>query len=263
MGRRRAFLQAQSYGGRIYSLGGFFAHAAGVRCTQVESFEIGTWAGRKEQPLLMPRAWHTSARLASKVFVIGGNNGMQHTRSTECIDLGDGPDARWRRGPDMKWRRYTPAAAAACGTIVVAGGYGTTADTCPTSQMDFTSSVELLAHGAHEWVSGPELPFKAARMAMAAINGRIYCAGGYDGSAPLREVVSLDPRTRSWMPEPLMNLRRSYLGLVGVGPSLVALGGFNGERFSDTVEIWDTRMSAWRVARPLPFARAYMGAVAF
>ena len=147
--------------------------------------------------------------------------------------------------------------------MVVAGGFGATADTCPTSRMDFTSSVELLAHGAHKWVGGPDLPFKAARMGMAALNGRVYCAGGFDGSAPLRSVVSLDPRTRSWMSEPWMSLRRSYLGLVAVGPSLVALGGFNGERFSDTVEVWDTRMGAWRVGPPLPSARAYMGAVAF
>ena len=227
MGRRRGFLQAQCYGGKIFALGGFYAHAHGVRCSQVESFELGTWARRKEPELLSPRAWHSSAAVGGRLWVAGGNDGVQHLRTSEFLEVGK-DDQGWRRGPDMLYRRYSPAAAACSGAVFVAGGYGSTVDACHVSNLDFTDSVEMLPAGSSKFVAAATLPFAMARMGLATLNGRVYCVGGYDGSTALETVFSLDPREGSWMREPSMKLRRSYLGVVSLGNSVIALGGFNG-----------------------------------
>jgi hypothetical protein len=177
MGSRRAFMQTLTYGGKIWSTGGFFAHAHGVRCSQVESFEIGTWKRRREKPLLAPRAWHAAARLGCKLFVLGGNDGTQHLRTTEFLDLSSTPDGEraraggdgrvqgWRRGPEMKVRRFSPGATVCGGVVFVGGGFGSALDMCHESRMEFLTSVEMLGGGCEEWVMGPELPMPLARCA--------------------------------------------------------------------------------------------------
>lgn len=60
------------------------------------------------------------------------------------------------------------------------------------------------------------------------ILGKIFIAGGFDGTSCLDSSEYYDPFTDQWTMLPEMTSRRSGVVLVALNRELVALGGYNG-----------------------------------
>ena len=76
---------------------------------------------------------------------------------------------------------------------------------------------------------------KRCRLGVAALNGKIYAVGGYDGSSFLKSVEMFDPRTNKWSFVASMNVTRSRVAVVANMDRLWAIGGYDGMKNLSTV----------------------------
>lgn len=58
--------------------------------------------------------------------------------------------------------------------------------------------------------------------------GRVFVAGGYDGTRALPHCFCWDAETDAWLAHPPLASPRYHLALVALGGALYALGGFDG-----------------------------------
>ena len=70
---------------------------------------------------------------------------------------------------------------------------------------------------------------KRCRLGVAALNGKIYAVGGYDGSSFLKSVEVFDPMTNKWSYVSSMKVTRSRVAVVANMDRLWAIGGYDGE----------------------------------
>jgi hypothetical protein len=102
--------------------------------------------------------------------------------------------------------------------------------------------------------------------AAAALEGSIFCAGGFNGLSYLSSVERLDPREGRWEAVPSMARARGAHAAAAAHGRFFALGGFDGvavqprpERngFLGVVESYDVRAGRWERAEPMGECRAY------
>jgi kelch-like protein 18 len=86
---------------------------------------------------------------------------------------------------------------------------------------------------------------KRCRLGYAVLGGRLYVAGGYDGSAFLRTVECFDPATNRWTAVAPMHVKRSRVSLVANGGRLYAIGGYDGTSNLNTMEIYEPHTNHW------------------
>jgi hypothetical protein len=112
-----------------------------------------------------------------------------------------------------------------------------------------------------QWLPAPAMFRRRTCFGSAAIGGRIYVAGGFDGEELVRVVESFDPREPMWCRHPDLPRPRSAMAMsavhAGGGSFLVACGGVSipgGP--SDAVDIFDIRKGAWIEGPPLLGSRS-------
>ena len=64
--------------------------------------------------------------------------------------------------------------------------------------------------------------------AAAAINGRLYVVGGYNGTDPLTTAEIYDPATAKWRTLAGMHMARWSSGAAAINGKLYTVGGNNG-----------------------------------
>lgn len=92
---------------------------------------------------------------------------------------------------------------------------------------------------------------KRCRLGVAALNGRLYAAGGYDGNVFLKLVECYDPRMNTWTFVAPMNVKRSRVALVANCGRLYAIGGYDGVSNLNSVEVFDPELNTWSFAAPM------------
>lgn len=92
---------------------------------------------------------------------------------------------------------------------------------------------------------------KRCRLGVAALNGKLYAAGGYDGSVFLKTVERFDPATKLWTLVKEMNVKRSRVALVSTYGKLYAIGGYDGTGNLSTVEMYDPEKNVWIFVKPM------------
>ena len=95
------------------------------------------------------------------------------------------------------------------------------------------------------WTTGMPMLSKRCRLGVAALNGKVYVAGGYDGNMFLRSVECYDPATDLWTRVSPMNVKRSRMALAASGGKLYAIGGYDGSSNLNTVECYDPDSDRW------------------
>jgi len=120
-----------------------------------------------------------------------------------------------------------------------------------------TSPPATVFEGA--WQGGMDAPEALTEVAAAAVNDRIWVAGGLTregaGSA---DVVVYDPAAASWSYGPELPGPVHHSALVSDGETLWLVGGYAGSGFdAPTAEVWrlDPGAEAWVADQPLPEAR--------
>ena len=84
---------------------------------------------------------------------------------------------------------------------------------------------------------------KRCRLGVAALNGKIYAVGGYDGSSFLKSVEMFDPRNNKWTFVASMNVTRSRVAVVANMDRLWAIGGYDGMKNLSTVRYFSSNRS--------------------
>ena len=92
---------------------------------------------------------------------------------------------------------------------------------------------------------------KRCRLGVAALNGKLYAAGGYDGSVFLKTVECFNPKTNKWTTVQSMNLKRSRVALVATYGKLYAIGGYDGCANLSSVEMYDPETDKWEFVQSM------------
>lgn len=79
--------------------------------------------------------------------------------------------------------------------------------------------------GAGRWRAAAELPTRRCRAGVAALGGKVYAVGGFNGTLRVRSVDVYDVASDSWAPGPPLGARRSTLGVAVIGHVVYAVGG--------------------------------------
>jgi N-acetylneuraminic acid mutarotase len=117
----------------------------------------------------------------------------------------------------------------------------------------------------YEWTAKAAMPTARSEVAAAALNGKIYVVGGFDGfGRTLPTVEAYEPATDTWQPGPSLPEGRHHAVAVSVGNSLYVIGGYSGLGFEPqaTVFALDAQSALWREVAPLPAARGAMAGAA-
>jgi len=120
------------------------------------------------------------------------------------------------------------------------------------------------------WFSLPPMQSKRMQHAAVEAQGRVFVAGGFDGTRDMTTFECFDPVRNMWMWLDSMSTRRSYLALARSEGHIFAIGGQDrlsgSARAHSTVEAFDLHSERWFERPPLqapriaPAAAALLGA---
>ena len=79
-----------------------------------------------------------------------------------------------------------------------------------------TSGALAAATGPGSWATIADLPGAREYLGAAALNGKIYVVGGWDGTSILKSGAVYDPATDSWSATASMSAARTALGLAAL-----------------------------------------------
>ena len=102
----------------------------------------------------------TSSVIDSKIYVIGGVNGLTK------VEIYDPKTSSWSTGADMPTGRYALTSSVIGSNIYVIGGQGG------------LNKVEIYNTISDSWTTGVDMPTGRYGLASSAINGKIYCTCG-------------------------------------------------------------------------------------
>lgn len=98
-----------------------------------------------------------------------------------------------------------------------------------------------------------------AGIGAAALDGRIYAIGGFDGAQRLDVVEMYEPRMNSWHDAASLNSCRDGVCVVTYGCWVYAVGGIDGPSYLNTVEAYDPRTNQWEYVVSMARCRAAAG----
>ncbi len=112
------------------------------------------------------------------------------------------------------------------------------------------------------WASKLSLPAARYFAGSASYGGKIYIAGGFDGSSYLNTLIEYDPATNTYTNRASLSTARAKFSLVVVGATLWAIGGETtaGTKLS-SVEIYTIASNTWSAGSSLNTARSNLAAV--
>lgn len=86
---------------------------------------------------------------------------------------------------------------------------------------------------------------KRCRLGVAALKGKLYAVGGYDGAVFLHSVECYDPKAGQWKEVSPMNMKRSRVAVAATHGKLFAIGGYDGQTKLTSVEMYDPEKDRW------------------
>jgi len=124
------------------------------------------------------------------------------------------------------------------------------------------ATVEAYDPKRDAWRSVAPLPQALHHVAVAAVDGKLYAAGGYraPGLTPVNTLYAYDPETDQWTRRADLPDARGGLAAAVIGDKLYAVGGARGRSLADAAA-YDPETDHWETLPPMPTARDHLGAV--
>jgi N-acetylneuraminic acid mutarotase len=181
-------LAAASSGGRLYAFGGLDVTAPS-NAAAVYDPALDAWSPLPAMPTA--REGLAAAAVSGAVYAIGGNTaGNVPLGAVERFDPTTG---NWSgRAPMPTARRYL-STAVVNGIIYAIGG-----EIDDGVQATSVGTVEAYDPASNTWTARAPMPTPRRFFAAAAVNGRIYAAGGDDGRSTFTLIEEYDPASNSW-----------------------------------------------------------------
>ena len=212
----RRWATAQALNGKVYIFGGW---SKGNALDIVEFLDpnSNSWLPRKAMPT--SRSAPASAVTGSKIVVIGGFGGFtkQPRQETEAYDS---DTDTWTARADMPTARVAPCAAGVDGRVYVISGHG-------KGQKELIPVTEAYNPSSNSWSRKADTPFRHYSWdGCAALNGKIYVVGGWDGQGRNNTVWEYDPKQDSWRRMPDLRLSRSGAAVATGDGAILTAGGW-------------------------------------
>lgn len=194
------------------------------------------------------------AELDGKLVVVGGYGRAECLRSVESYCPSSNA---WTEELSLGEARGRVQIAVINGTIYAVGGCN------GTTELD---TVECLALGKAEndvkpkkWKKCSKLPFSRSNAGVCALNGKIYCIGGWNGQAGIKQCDVYCPETDKWTSIAPLNAGRCQSGVFAFNNKIWVVGGSDAWNCLGTVETYDPEVDQWTFSAPLLTARRGCG----
>jgi N-acetylneuraminic acid mutarotase len=198
---------AASVGGRLYVVGG-------TTCLMFDPL-TGTWTTRAASPT--NRDQHAAVAAGGRVYIAGGYTGSTY-RNT--VDVYDPATNTWAARAPMAHTRAQFGLVADGDKLYAVGGYGGVG-----GASGYLATVEMYDTVLNTWTAKANYPSAVIQQAAAGIGGKVYVAGGFDGSTALNAVRVYDPVSNAWSARAPLAAGRYHVGGAAVGGSLYVAGG--------------------------------------
>jgi N-acetylneuraminic acid mutarotase len=201
-----------------------------------------------------PRQECGVAALNGQVFVVGGFSGSRNILTS--VEAYDPATDTWRRAASLTMPLHHPNVAAARGKLYVLGAL---------EQMSFTAIGVAFEYdpAGDRWAAVGGMPAGTQRgaAATAAINNRVYVAGGARGGSAVTDFSVYDVVINAWQALPPLPVAAEHVVGVALNGLLYVIGGRSGGTLRNEVQIYDPATNRWAAGRPMPTARGgLMGA---
>ncbi len=213
------------------------AAVAALGARDAESGAASRWRALTPAPL--ERTEVAAGRIGHRIYVVGGfeRGSGETTAATEIYDI---RRDRWSRARPMPVALNHPAAVAHRGRLYVHGGYRAARDLSEP-----TAALLEYDPGRRRWRRLPAAPTARAAHALAAIDGRLYAAGGANDSGSLRSLEVYDIRRRRWRRGPSFpGPARNHTTGVATGGHFYVLAGRDAGNYA-AAERYDPARRRW------------------
>jgi RHS repeat-associated protein len=106
------------------------------------------------------------------------------------------------------------------------------------------------------WKDIAPFPVSIMDNTAAALDGRIYSVGGYDGTRRLKSGYVYDPQNNNWSAIADMNTVRTKPSAAFINGQLYVAGGANAGYTNKTMEVYDPPSNSWRFVASMPEGRS-------
>ena len=113
-----------------------------------------------------------------------------------------------------------------------------------------------------EWTAKTPMSYPRRGCAVVAVGGKIYCAGGYNGTDTVAYLESYDPGTDAWTTLASMPSAVAYGAMVTDGTDLYYMGGYNSGSLAYSKKLYKFTVATgvWSTLADMGTARYFLGA---
>ena len=132
-----------------------------------------------------------------------------------------------------------------------------------TAQDQPSDQLEIYDPRLDRWLSGARLPLPLSDYALAALEGRLYLFGGWDGKTIQDNVWVYDPQSDRWTAQGRLPSARSQMGAAALNGKIFLIGGWDGRNaLNEVLSYYPNREAPWESRAALTRPRYAMGAAA-
>jgi N-acetylneuraminic acid mutarotase len=252
MPRKKSHFALVTTGDALYSIGGY---DGSKRLTSIDIFhpEGESWS---EGPSMFTAKSDFGAVWDGKrsIYLIGGYTA--ESQDVAAVEILDTQTRMWRKGPKLQQKRSYVQSAILDNAIYAVGGAVGNTRLASVEMLQLVNKGEKHHQQHSSWVYVANLNVARSRPGVAALNGKLYAVGGYNGSEHLSSVECYDPSLDRWqLIEPMASPRNSPAVAVQRGERLYVAGGHDGKKVLNSVEVYSLREKSWKEAPPMDTAR--------
>ncbi|XP_037046810.1 kelch-like protein 10 isoform X2 [Bradysia coprophila] len=191
-----------------------------------------------------PLAYHGSAAVGHKIYIIGGFDGENYFNTCRVYDT---LNRSWQEISPMHSRRCYVSVVELNGLIYAMGGFN--------GEIRM-SSVERYDPATNQWSLIESMNYVRSDAHACVVNNKIYIIGGFTGQFCLQTAETYDPNTSKWTNIASMSVRRSGTACIGYNGFVYAIGGFDGHTRLSSCERYDPVNDAWTRILDMPHQRS-------
>lgn len=216
----------------LFAIGGW---SGGSPTNFIETYDTRAdrWVKVEEVDPTGPRAYHGTAVVGFKIYVIGGFDGMDYFNSCRCFDA---VEKTWKEIAPMHARRCYVSTAVLDDLIYAMGGY---------DGHHRQNTAEKYDYKSNQWSLIAPMNMQRSDASACNLNGKIYITGGFNGQECMHSAEVYDPEINQWSLISPMRSRRSGVSCIAYHGQVYVIGGFNGisrmcsgEKYNPATNTW-------------------------